>query len=73
MQDTITLYDIEAALTEAEVEIDVEGDSIVCYKDATGQGEITLNAKDFDQCDHDDIQWLLKVLNEKLKELSASA
>ena len=72
MQKSVTLYDVEVEISDAEIEVEVECDSVTVYKDASGQAEITLTEETFDQCDRDDIEWLLKVLDAKLKELSES-
>ena len=72
MQKSVTLHDVEVEISDAEIEVEVECDSVTVYKDASGQAEVTLTEETLDQCDRDDIEWLLKVLNEKLKELSES-
>ena len=72
MRKSITLYNVEAEISDAEFEVEVECDSVTVYKDATGEAEVTLTKETFDQCDRDDIEWLLKVLDAKLKELSES-
>ena len=72
MQKSITLYNVEVEISDAEIEVEVECDSVTVYKDASGEAEVTLTEDNFDQCDRDDIEWLLKVLNAKLKELLES-
>jgi len=72
MRNSITLYNVDAEISDAEIEVEVEYDSVTVYKDASGEAEVTLTEETFDQCDRDDIVWLQKVLDAKLKELSES-
>ena len=72
MLNTITMNEINAAIQDAEVEIDVEGTSVYLYRDVDGDADITLHEEDFEQCSLEEIEWLMRVLNERLKELTAS-
>ena len=70
--NTITMNDINTTIQDAELEIDVEGNSVFLYREVDGDGDITLFEEDFEQCTIAEVEWLLKVLNERLKELTAS-
>jgi len=72
MRKSITLYNVEAEISDAEIEVEVECDSITVYKDASGEAEVTLTEDSFDQCDLDDIKWLQNIVDKKLFELSES-